>query len=161
MKSEYEHSHAILKLMCESISPFNLKEEKRVVNVAIFRAIKEGLFDFVSKVLEADPYVIWARDENKRTLFHQAVLYREAKIFGHLYEHFSKDSVMDRKDKSGNNVLHMAGISTPSIQLKRIPDAVLQMQKELQWFKVTPLTLCFSRIFSLLSKLREPGVIIL
>ena len=67
MKWDYVHSHAILHLMCSSISPFNLDEEKRVVTVAIFRVSKEGLFDFFSKVLEADPYLIWARDENKGT----------------------------------------------------------------------------------------------
>ena len=39
-------------------------------------------------------------------------------------------------DNSGNNMLHMAGFLAPSSQLSRIPGAALQMQRELQWFKV-------------------------
>lgn len=143
MKWIHKHSHELLLLMCKSISPFNEKEQKNVVSIAIFRAIKEGQQEFVDEVLKADPYLIWARDKDRTTVFQQAVLYREAKIFSLLHEHDVKDSVMDKKDWYRNNVLHMAGKLTPSTRFKRIQGAVLQMQKELQWFKVIPLTLYF------------------
>ncbi|KAL4599254.1 hypothetical protein ACB092_11G114100 [Castanea dentata] len=135
MKWIHEHSHELLRLMCKSISPLNEKEQKDVVSIAIFRAIKEGQQKFVSEVLKADPYLIWARDKDRTTVFQQAVLYREAIIFRLLHEHDVKDSVMDKKDWYRNNVLHMAGKLTPSTRFKRIRGAVLQMQKELQWFK--------------------------
>ncbi|KAF3434346.1 hypothetical protein FNV43_RR25449 [Rhamnella rubrinervis] len=39
-------------------------------------------------------------------------------------------------DKDGNNMLHMAGMLSPYPQLNQISGAALQMQRELQWFKV-------------------------
>lgn len=135
MKRNDMYSREILRLMCEKISPLNEKEQNDVIYVAIFRAIKEGFKEFVSEVLNANPYLIWARDNKGATVFHQAVLYREAEIFKLLHEHPVKNSVMNLKDNSNNNVLHMAGKSTPSPRFKCIRGAVLQMQKELQWFK--------------------------
>ena len=137
------YSREILRLMCEKISPLNEKEQNNVIYVAVFRAIKEGFKEFVSKVLSANPYLIWARDNKGATVFQQAVLYREAEIFKLLHEHPVKNSVMNLKDKSDNNVLHMAGKSTPSPRFKCIQGAVLQMQKELQWFKVISLNLLY------------------
>ena len=110
---------------------------------AIFRAIEEGHFQFVSEVLKADPYLIWLTDKNKTTLFQKAVLCREPEIFTLLHGHDVKDSVMDLKNKYNNNVLHMAGMSTAFSWSKSIQGSVLQMQRELQWFKVIPLTLYF------------------
>ena len=136
MRWNDKYSREILSLMCEKISPLNDKEQCDVISVAIFRAVKEGFKEFVDKVLNANPYLIWARDQQWASLFQQAVLYREAEIFKLLHEHPVKNSVMNLKDEFRNNVLHMAGMSTPSIRFKSIQDAVLQMQRELQWFKV-------------------------
>jgi len=36
-------------------------------------------------------------------------------------------------------MLHMAGMTGASIQINQIPGAALQMQRELQWFKVISL----------------------
>ena len=44
----------------------------------------------------------------------------------------------------GNNLLHEAGMSAPSTSLDHIAGAALQMQRELQWFKVISLTFNFS-----------------
>ena len=41
-----------------------------------------------------------------------------------------------QKDDDGNGLLHMAGMSPDFTKLKHIPDAALQMQRELQWFQV-------------------------
>ena len=144
MKSIHEHSGELLRVMCKRISPLNVREEKNVVYFAIFCAIKEGHYEFVEKVLDADPYVIWGRGKDGITVFQQAVLYREAKIFSLLHGHVVKESVMYIKDAFRNNVLHMAGLLPASIRFKRIQGAVLQMQRELQWFKVIPLTLYFT-----------------
>ncbi|KAK7861417.1 hypothetical protein CFP56_011414, partial [Quercus suber] len=73
--SIHEHSRELLRVMCKRISPLN------VVSFAIFCAIKEGHYEFVEKVLDADPYVTWSRGKQNITEFQQAVLYREAKIF--------------------------------------------------------------------------------
>ena len=40
------------------------------------------------------------------------------------------------KDPSGNNLLHLAARLAPSSKLNLISGAALQIQRELQWFKV-------------------------
>nr|POF26737.1 ankyrin repeat-containing protein itn1 [Quercus suber] len=135
MKWNDKYSREILRLMCKKISPLNVKEQNDVISVAIFRAVKEGFTEFVDEVLIANPHLIWARDQQWVSLFQQAVLYREAEIFRLLHEKPVKNSVMNLKDEFRNNVLHMAGMSTPSTRFKCIQGEVLQMQRELQWFK--------------------------
>ena len=120
MKWKHEPSRKLLRLMCQEVSPLNVKEETDVISVAIFRAIKEGFDEFVSEVVNANPYLIWVRDEQWANIFHQAVLYREDKIFMLLHNKHVKDSVLKRKDDFRNNVLHMAGMSTPSTRFKSI-----------------------------------------
>ena len=143
MKWNDKYSREILCLMCLEISPLNNKKQCDVISVALFRAVKEGFKEFVDRVLKANPYLIWARDQQWASLFQQAVLYREAEIFKLLHEHPVKNPVMILKDEFCNNVLHMAGKSTPSIRFKSIQGAVLQMQRELQWFKVISLNLLY------------------
>lgn len=148
MKWNDKYSREILRLMCEKISPLNVKEQNDVISFAIFRAVKEGFTEFVDEVLKANPHLIWARDQQWVSLFQQAVLYREAEIFKLLHEKPVKNSVMNLKDEFRNNVLHMAGMSTPSTRFKCIQGAVLQMQSELQWFKVISLNLlCLSGMY--------------
>ena len=38
--------------------------------------------------------------------------------------------------KSGNTALHLVGESAPPFKLRSVSGAALQMQRELQWFKV-------------------------
>lgn len=147
MKWKHKHSLELLPLMCQKISPLNEKKETDAIYVAIFRAIREGFDEFVKEVLKKNLYLIWARDEQQATVFHQAVLYREENIFMLLHNQPAKDSVMKHTDDSLNNVLHMAGKSTPSARFKCIQGAVLQMQSELRWFKVISLTLYFYGIY--------------
>jgi hypothetical protein len=40
-------------------------------------------------------------------------------------------------DSSGNTMLHLAAKLSPPSQLSRISGAALQMQRELQWYKVS------------------------
>ncbi|KAJ0080796.1 hypothetical protein Patl1_12182 [Pistacia atlantica] len=46
-----------------------------------------------------------------------------------------KHLLLMSQDKSGNNILHLAGKLPHLCQLNRIPGAALKMQRELQWFK--------------------------
>lgn len=43
-------------------------------------------------------------------------------------------------DNFSNNILRLAGNLAPKDQLNRVSGAALQMQRELQWFKVTNLS---------------------
>ena len=153
MKQLYEmklldiQSCELLSLMCEVVSKTNQQERKRKrVYGALFEAIKHGTFEFVSNIMTRSPEFQWSCDSKGRTIFHNVVLYREAEIFSLVYKLDAKNVALSRRDNQGNNILHMAGMSTESTKLKRIPGAALQMQRELQWFKVVSLTLHFSGI---------------
>ena len=112
---------------------------------AILRAIKGGIFELVFDFVKADPDIVWCQDENSTSIFSLAVQYRHAKIFSLIYGLDVKRNVASCNDPSNeNNLLHMAGLLAPSTSINDIPGAALQMQRELQWFKVITLTFNFS-----------------
>ena len=112
---------------------------------AILRAIKEGIFEFVFDIVKADPQLAWSKDEKSANIFSVAVQYRHAKIFSLIYGLDAKRAMTCCKDSSsGNNLLHKVGMLAPSTSINDIPGAALQMQRELQWFKVISLTFNFS-----------------
>ena len=115
------------------------------VDRAILRAIKKGIFEFVFDIVKADPQLVWTRDSKSGSIFSVAVQYRQAKIYSLIYGHDAKYVLASRSDSIyDNNLLHMAGMSAPSTSLDHIAGAALQMQRELQWFKVISLTFNFS-----------------
>ena len=112
---------------------------------AIFRAIKEGNFQFVYDIVKADPQLLFTCDSKSTCIFSFAVQYRHAKIFSLIYGLHTKHVVASSTDSFyGNNLLHTAGMRAASTSLNDIPGAALQMQRELQWFKVISLTFNFS-----------------
>ena len=113
---------------------------------AILRAVKKGNFEFVFDIVKADPQLVWSKDENSTSIFSVAVQYRHAKIFSLIYGLDVKNAVACCGEYSSNhnNLLHMAGMLAPSTSINDIPGAALQMQRELQWFKVISLIFNFS-----------------
>ncbi|KAG6683586.1 hypothetical protein I3842_12G021700 [Carya illinoinensis] len=132
MKKIHDPYIELLSLMSEEISnskPQKLKDG--LVHSAICQATKNGIFEFVSKMLKTDLEFITVRDEDDRNLFMLAVLHRHEKIFSILY---SQDMMMNYYsfmkcllDVDGNNILHMAGIIEHSTPVNQIPGAALQM----------------------------------
>ncbi|KAK4593438.1 hypothetical protein RGQ29_017517 [Quercus rubra] len=107
-----------------------------MVEVAILRAIKEGNFEFVFDIVNANPELVWTHDEKSSNIFSVVVQNRHAKIFSLIYGHPLKRVLAQSVDRLyRNNLLHMAGMLAPSTSLKHIAGAALQMQRELQWFK--------------------------
>ncbi|XP_035547794.1 ankyrin repeat-containing protein ITN1-like [Juglans regia] len=136
MKLVHEQSRQLLHHMCKEILISEVEGRvKGCVYQAIFRSIKEGVFEFVHDVVKANPDLLWSKDGNLRNIFSYAVLCRQAKIFSLIYGLDAKNNIAYDRDNSGNNMLHMAGMPPVSIMLNRIPGAALQMQRELQWFK--------------------------
>ena len=95
--------------------------------------------------MKADPELAWSNDSKSRSIFSIAVQYCHAKTFSLIYGLDSKRAFTSSVDEFyGNNLLHTAGMSATSTSLNDIPSAALQMQRELQWFKVISLTFNFS-----------------
>ena len=139
-------SRELLCRMKVQISGSNTQQRTTgAVSKTIFRAIKEGIFEVVFDIVKADPDLVWIQDEQSRNIFSVAVKYRHAKIFSLIYGLDAKRAMTCCKDSSsGNNLLHKVGMLAPSTSINVIPGAALQMQRELQWFKVISLTFNFS-----------------
>ena len=146
MKLAHFLSHKLLCSMRDTI-PISDTEQRKVGRVgdAIVRATKEGNFEFVFEIVKADPQLVWSNDGKSKNIFSVAVQYRQAKIFSLIYGLDMKKTLVDSVDSIyRNNLLHMAGMLAPSTSLNDIPGAALQMQRELQWFKVLSLSLSIS-----------------
>ncbi|XP_035545898.1 uncharacterized protein LOC109004066 [Juglans regia] len=86
MKKIHVQSDALLSQMCKVISESRTQQlMDGLVYTAISRAAKNGIFEFVSKMLEMDQRFLWTTDRNQRNIFMLAVLHRQEKIFNILY----------------------------------------------------------------------------
>ncbi|XP_068304351.1 ankyrin repeat-containing protein ITN1-like [Pyrus communis] len=140
MKIVHVNSLAFLKLVCEEINKDleMLQMSYPTANYAIFDAVRNGNVEFITHICKANPDLLWATNDEDRNIFHFAIECRQEKIYNLLHGISAKEQVMRCVDSKNNNKLHMAGHLSPSAQaqLNRIPGAALQMQRELQWYKV-------------------------
>ncbi|XP_004298105.1 PREDICTED: uncharacterized protein LOC101309050 [Fragaria vesca subsp. vesca] len=76
-------------------------------------------------------------NEHDKTVFQLAADHRQGEIFALItcFDSKERQEIIGRKDKSGNNLLHLLGKLTPVAKIAHIRGAALQMQNELQWFK--------------------------
>lgn len=144
LKLAHVQSQELLCCICQEISTLGDSQiEKLGIKKAVFKAIKHGIVEFITQIMKHYPDIIWCYDDYDRHIFLYATLQRQEKIFSLIYTiGAKKNSVATLWDKAHNNILHQAAFLAPSSQLDRVAGAALQMQRELQWFKVT------NRIFS-------------
>jgi hypothetical protein len=102
----------------------------------MLQAARYGIIDFINSMRKANPDLLWAMDKNKRGIFAHAILNRQDKVFKLIYEIEGHKGLKTSIDIYGNNLLHLAAELGPSSYRGRRSNAALQMQKELQWFKV-------------------------
>jgi len=117
----------------------NRSRQKGCVDGAIFCAIKNGNFEFLFRIVKENPDLLRTVDRDSRNIFLLAVLHRQAKIFSLIYWLEEKNVMIYDSDAHGNFILHMAGMSAPSTLLNHISGPALEVQRELQWFKVISL----------------------
>ncbi|KAF6139452.1 hypothetical protein GIB67_026294 [Kingdonia uniflora] len=107
-----------------------------LVKEEILEAARSGTYEVVRECLQSLPYSIWLTDDDGRNVLHLAILHRQVKVFNLIYQISSfKNFILVHTDKSDNNLFHLAGRLAPPPQLNFVSGAVLQMQRELQWFK--------------------------
>ncbi|XP_040995174.1 uncharacterized protein LOC121241457 [Juglans microcarpa x Juglans regia] len=136
MKKNHVQSKKLLSDMCKVISISNTRQltSGRVYD-AINRAVKNGIFEFVSTIVSMDSRFLEIEDRNSRNIFMLAVLYRQSNIFSLIYGLDMKNTLTSYEDLNEDNMLHMAGIIEDSTRLNRSSGAALQMQRELQWYE--------------------------
>ena len=146
LKKIHIYSDKILRCMCEYISTLDYEEQlKASIHASFHSAVKNGTVEFIMEMIKACPHVIICTDENSRTLFMSSIANRQEKVVSLIYGlEASRAGFVSLIDSSGNTMLHLAAKLSPPSQLSRISGAALQMQRELQWYKVNfPNLTCF------------------
>ncbi|KAI3856334.1 hypothetical protein MKX03_023607, partial [Papaver bracteatum] len=99
-------------------------------------AIKHGTIEVVEEFLSNLPALIWL-DLGGQTIMQMAVVERNEMALNLIIKKSGKNKMdlINMKDENGNTLLHYVAKLASPYQLKSISGAVLQMQRELQWFK--------------------------
>ena len=135
--------------MCRELPKVNADRlQKGLVFEAICIAVKRGIVEFVSDILETCPdFSTMCREKStQRNMIMIAILHRQKKVFNFIYrftaEHSitANNSLLAAKDNEGNSILHIAAMFEPSATSNSVPGAAFLMQSERQWFKVISLT---------------------
>lgn len=138
LKKRHIQTQELLRIICQEISILGETQfEKLRVRKSVFEAVKNGIVEIITEIMRHYPEVLWFYDDKDRNIFFIATAERQEKIFSLIYKMGAKkNSLATHWDKENNNLLHHAAFLAPSGQLDRVSGAALQMQRELQWFKV-------------------------
>jgi hypothetical protein len=139
LKKIHMYSEKILRCMCEYISTLDYEGHRQAdVHGAFHNAVKNGMVEFITEVIKACPHLMISGDDNSRNLFMSSIANRQEKVFSLFYGlEAERAGIVSLVDRSGNTLLHLAAKLSPPSQLARISGAALQMQRELQWYKVS------------------------
>ncbi|KAH7573696.1 hypothetical protein JRO89_XS03G0194800 [Xanthoceras sorbifolium] len=116
-------------------SSVNIKE--LIPSNLLFDAVKMGNFPFLVKLIRFSPTLVHKLDENKRTIFHIAILHRHINIFNLIHEiGFNKELIATYVDDEKNTLLHLAAKYPDQPSVGGLPAAAPNFQRELIIFKV-------------------------
>ena len=139
-KQENSKQSAANDLFTECLEAYKLDVENLFENPeipqALFEAARVGNIEFMVKLIRFDFDILWTTDKHK-SIFHIAVEKRHESIFNLLNELGTVGNIIvHRTIENGSNILHLAAGLAPQEKLNAVSGAALQMQRELQWFKV-------------------------
>lgn len=131
----------LLHSICKVIEDPDFKQiQNNLLQTAIFRAAERGHVEFVTQICRAKPDILRnMTDDKDRTVLQFAAECRQEKVFSliHGFSPLTKEVILITFDKSENTILHAVGEIPTTAQNSHIRGAALQMQRELQWFKVS------------------------
>lgn len=159
LKLKHHQATQILSCICKELAKLNSTQHlQSLVMPSMFQATESGNLEFVTEMIRFDPALLWSRTE-LGGIFHSAVAQRQEKIWNLIYETEDKRDVASIEDNFDNNILHIAGMLASVSSVTKIPGPAMQMQRELQWFKVPNLIMLNSHylITALLTCLSVTG----
>ncbi|XP_062162204.1 uncharacterized protein LOC133869263 [Alnus glutinosa] len=132
-------AHELVELLWREVLVLPKQQFSKLLkdhSTLLFEAAELGNVNFLIILIRSYPDLIWRVDENKRSIFHIAVKFRQENVFNLIYEIGAiKGIIAQYTDTNNNNMLHLAGRLAPLDRLNIISGAPLQMQRELLWFK--------------------------
>ncbi|GJX75089.1 ankyrin repeat-containing domain, PGG domain protein [Tanacetum coccineum] len=108
-----------------------------LLHQSIFEAVRQDAIEVVKEILYKFPDAVWSANEDGHNIIQYAVINRSENIYNILpgmREH--KNIYKTIEDSLGNNLLHLAARLAPATKLNLISGGALQLQYELQWYKV-------------------------
>ena len=138
-KLRHAQATELLQCICNEIQKVNVEGTLGLrLHHTVTQAVKQGNVDFATEMIKSTQ-LVQKTDINDRNIFFIAILNRQEKIFSLLHglNNVKKMKMTSNVDRFGNNMLHLAAMLAPANQLDGISGAALQMQRELQWFKVS------------------------
>ncbi|KAG5542379.1 hypothetical protein RHGRI_022046 [Rhododendron griersonianum] len=136
-KELQDHALALLQFLCEKVIESDFSNADRIFWLPLEQATLEGIPEIVEKILVVYPYAVLLENRKKQSIFQQAIVLRQEKVFNLIHQlEESRAIVLSKWDASNNNALHLAGHAADPQQLYLKAGAAFQMQRELQWFKV-------------------------
>ncbi|XP_048435040.1 ankyrin repeat-containing protein ITN1-like [Pyrus x bretschneideri] len=141
--------------MCKAVSEGSIDFYKqRKLKEALYMAAERGHVEYITHFLTSSSYpILDFRYKNDQKLLQIAAESRHYNVYNIICEFLRKPDkdglnkseygqhsdklkkAMEYKDNLDNNILHTVARITPLSQIDHIQGAILQMQRELQWFK--------------------------
>lgn len=133
----HQQNVQLVKCLCKAIAGLDYSTAASMFERPIISAACLGINEIVEEILDNFPPAILSRNETGKNIFLLAVIHRQEDVFNLLHQmSIHKKKALQLKDNEGNNILHLAAKMAPASQLNLLCGAPVQMQRELQWFKV-------------------------
>lgn len=138
MKEIHVRVDEFLQCAMKTIKLKRLQNTSAQVGLAI--AIEQGHVEVITHLCRANPSLVHdiEIEHLESTVFQLAIEHRQENIFSLIYkfDKHGQQRILSETDNCRNNMLHLVGNFSQHTQINHIRGAALQMQRELQWFKV-------------------------
>lgn len=128
----------LLKNLWSRVRQLEYKEIVKLIthpSVVLFDAVKSGNIVVVQWLLYMNRELLTIKDPvYGRNTLHFAVLYRRRSLFNFILKLATVNVTIRAVDNDRNNVLHIAAHQSAEISSSLRPN--IEMQKDLEWFKV-------------------------
>ncbi|KAF7148413.1 hypothetical protein RHSIM_Rhsim03G0046600 [Rhododendron simsii] len=137
-KERQHHALEFVKFLGMEVAKSNLSNVERILKPAVRKAACFGIPEIIEEIILAYPSALYFINLDKLNIFKYAILHRRERVFNLIYQVDAGWRYITKVDYSLNNGLHLAARfgREQQINLKaNVAGAVLQMQREVQWFK--------------------------
>lgn len=162
IKLVHERIKQFLPLICKAREPGESIEIRKSLDTALCVAAERGNVEYITHFLKDPSYhVDDIKNEKGQNLLQIAAECRQRQVFDLIYVLYDElkeqrkygkdqfDRIRDRvgkKDHFGNNMLHTVACISSLSKIDHTQGAAVQMQRELQWFKVITYPSKFMRL---------------
>ena len=129
-----------MKHLCTEIVKLDHSTAVKILEDPLHMAAAVGIHEIVEEILDSYPIAVYIENEHYQTIFQVAIANRREMVFSIIYQFEGLgDLFLSTQDLSRNVGLHLAGYFGPEQSQGLAASAagpVLQMQREMQWFRV-------------------------